>query len=247
MRLTRCFVPGPLQVGTLCDLPAAAAIHVARVLRLSAGDELTVFDGRGGEYAARLVSTGRQGARARIESHSALERESPLAVTLLQALARGERMDFIVQKATELGVSRVLAFASERSVLRLGSDARARRLEHWRAVAISACEQCGRNRIPSVTLASDLAAACAQAEAPLRVLLDPRASLSLPAALQRTASLRQLALLIGPEGGLSEAELQLALRSGFLDCRLGSRVLRAETAPLAALAVAQALAGDLRD
>ena len=126
-------------------------------------------------------------------------------------------------------------------------DALARRCEHWRAVAISACEQCGRNRIPSVAVASDLAAACAQADAPLRVLLDPRASRSLPAALERAASLRELALLIGPEGGLTEQELQLARRSGFLDCRLGSRVLRAETAPLAALAVAQALAGDLRD
>jgi 16S rRNA (uracil1498-N3)-methyltransferase len=206
-----------------------------------------LFDGRGGEYTAQLVSTGRDGARAHVESHSALERESPLAVTLLQALARGERMDFIVQKATELGVTRVLAFASERSVLRLGSDTVARRLEHWRAIAVSACEQCGRNRIPSVAVAPDVAAACGQSQAPLRVLLDAGASRSLPAVLTGAASVRELALLIGPEGGLTPQERQVAQRSGFVDCRLGSRVLRAETAPLAALAVAQALAGDLRD
>jgi len=242
MRLTRCFVEATLRAGTQIVLNEQAALHVARVLRARVGQALTLFDGSGGEFEAEIVQIDRRAVRVAVGAHHAIERESPLSVTLLQALARGERMDFVVQKACELGAARLVAFTGARSVVRLSADALTRRTEHWRAIAISACEQCGRNRIPSIELARDLATACAAAPTDaVRLLLDPQATASLPS-LVRAA--RAVVLLIGAEGGLSGAEIELALRCGFQSCRLGPRVLRAESAPLAALAAIQAIAGD---
>ena len=242
MRLTRCYVPAPLHTGDTRLLPGDVSTHVARVLRARAGQMLTLFDGRGGEYDARIVEIDRRGVHVQIDMHRAIERESPLAVTLLQALARGERMDFIVQKATELGVAAIVALAGERSVVRLDAQGLARRCEHWRAVAISACEQCGRNRVPSIQAVADLASACAQSGATrLRLLLAPEADQSLTAVARQASS---ISLAVGPEGGFSDEELALAQHHGFQFCRLGPRVLRAETAPLAALAAIQAVAGD---
>jgi 16S rRNA (uracil1498-N3)-methyltransferase len=242
MRLTRCYVAAPLQAGDTRLLPGDASAHVARVLRARAGQMLTLFDGRGGEYDARIVAIDRRGVQVQIEQHRAVERESPLAVTLLQALARGERMDFIVQKATELGVAGIVAMAGERSVVRLDGAGLARRCEHWRAVAISACEQCGRNRVPTIVAVADLESACAQADATsLRLLLAPEADLTLTAAARQASS---ISLAVGPEGGFSDEEVAQAQHHGFRCCRLGPRVLRAETAPLAALAAIQAVAGD---
>jgi 16S rRNA (uracil1498-N3)-methyltransferase len=242
MRLTRCYLPAPLAVGDTRQLPQQVAAHVARVLRARAGERLTLFDGRGGEYDATIVHLDRRGVRVQIELHRAVERESPLPVTLLQALARGERMDFIVQKATELGVAAIVAMGGDRSVVRLDGAALVRRCEHWRAVAISACEQCGRNRVPAVSYVVDLAGACAQVDAAhLRLLLAPEADQTL-IAVARQAS--RIALAVGPEGGFSDQERSLAQQHGFQLCRLGPRILRAETAPLAALAAIQAVAGD---
>ena len=242
MRLTRCYVPAPLHTGDTRLLPGDVSTHVARVLRARAGQMLTLFDGRGGEYDACIVAIERRGVRVRIDTHRAVERESPLAVTLLQALARGERMDFIVQKATELGVAAIVAWPGERSVARLDAQGLARRCEHWRAVAISACEQCGRNRVPSIAAVADLASACAQSGATsLRLLLAPEADQTLTAVARQASS---ISLAVGPEGGFSDEELALAQHHGFQFCRLGPRVLRAETAPLAALAALQAVAGD---
>jgi len=252
MRVTRCFVPPPLHSGHAVQLPAAAGAHLARVLRARAGDALTLFDGRGGEYQASILEVGRRGVRVQVGAHERLERESPLAVTLLQSLTRAERMDFIVQKATELGTAAIIAWPSRRSVVRLDATGLARRREHWHGIAISACEQCGRNRLPAVHVALDLAAACAlgadTTSAPeLRLMLQPQAVAPLPAMLRADGSSGgSIRLLIGPEGGLEADELDLALQLGFQACRLGPRVLRAETAPLAALAAIQALAGDLR-
>ena len=138
MRLTRCYVPAPLHAGDTCVLPGDVSTHVARVLRARAGQLLTLFDGRGGEYDAIILAIDRGGVRVQIDDHRTIERESPVAVTLLQALARGERMDLIVQKATELGVAAVVAWGGERSVVRLDGPGLARRCEHWRAIAISA-------------------------------------------------------------------------------------------------------------
>jgi len=250
MRLTRCFVPPPLAAGETRLLPGQVSTHIARVLRARVGEHLTLFDGCGGEYDAVILQIERGGVRVRIERHRDVERESPLRVLLLQALARAERMDFIVQKATELGVAAIVAFGSARSVVRLEGAALERRCEHWRAVAISACEQCGRNRVPTLSAVADLAAACAQSDAAsVRLLLAPEGHCTLTSMIQGApaipgASASGVSLAIGPEGGFGDDELALAAQQGFQACRLGPRVLRAETAPLAALAALQALAGD---
>jgi len=253
MRLTRCFSPAPLQAGRLVTLPAAAGTHVTRVLRLRTGAALTLFDGRGGEYAARLLGSDPDGVGVRVEvgEPRPIERESPLRVCLLQGLARGERMDWIVQKATELGVAVIVPFRGEHSVVQLDAAAAARRVVHWRAVAISACEQCGRNRLPEISaiapLASALRAMAEAADQPretLRLLLSPQAQQSMAARLATLPTHGAVSLLVGPEGGLSDAEQHDARQYGFQSVRLGPRVLRAETAPLAALATIQALVGD---
>jgi 16S rRNA (uracil1498-N3)-methyltransferase len=244
MRTTRIYADLDLASSRELLLPAAPSAHLLRVLRLRPGAALTLFNGRGGEYAAELLGAEKSGARLRLGAHQPIERESPLQLTLLQGVARGERMDFIVQKATELGVQRIVPLSCEFSVVRLAPAALRRRLEHWRAVAIAACEQCGRNRLPAIEAVADLADACAAAVADLKLMLVPQA----PAALATLAAGRRSAtLLVGPEGGLSGREQLLAQRNGFVACRLGPRVLRTETAPLAALAALQTLAGDLAD
>ena len=242
MRTTRIYVELELRSGTEVLLPAAASTHLLRVLRLRPGAGLSLFNGRGGEYAAELAEGGRSGARAMVGAHTAIERESPLRITLLQGVARGERMDFIVQKATELGVQRIVPLSCEFSVVRLDEAALRRRVEHWRGVAIAACEQCGRNRVPEVESVLPLEAACAGDSDELKLVLVPQAPATLTMLSQGP---RAVVLLIGPEGGLSGREQLLAQRYGFQACRLGPRILRTETAPLAALAALQALAGDL--
>ena len=246
MRTTRIFVDLELTVGQTLILPAAPSAHILKVLRLRPGTTLTLFNGRGGEFAAELQGSSKTGAEVKVSAHENVERESPLHLTLLQGVARGERMDFIVQKATELGVQRIVPLSCEFSVVRLEAAALRRRVEHWRAIAIAACEQSGRNRLPLIEPIGELAEAGADhaATAGLRSMLVPQAPDSL-AGLAR--GLQSAVLLIGPEGGLSGREQLLAQRSGFRACRLGPRILRTETAPLAALAVLQTLAGDLGD
>ncbi len=244
MRLTRIFIDTALAAGQELALPADAANHVQRVLRLRAGAPLVLFNGRGGEYHATLLRADREATVASVGEHRPGDRDSPLQLTLLQGVSRGERMDTIVQKATELGVTRIQPLLSEFGVVKLDEAAAAKRRVHWQAVAVGACEQCGRNRVPEVAAALEYSVALAVAAAGpgLRVVLAPDAPQSLAATAKGTA----LTLLIGPEGGLSARELLLAERAGFVACRLGPRVLRTETAPLAALALLQALLGDLR-
>jgi 16S rRNA (uracil1498-N3)-methyltransferase len=250
MRLTRCFIDEPLRAQSVITLPEAAAVHIRRVLRLRAGAELTLFDGRGGEYAATLLAGG-EPLRAQIGTHHPVEREAPLPVTLLQGLARGERMDWIVQKATELGVAAIAPVTGRYSVVQLEDSAAARRLAHWRSVAVGACEQCGRNRVPLIQPLRELPRACAEVDATLRLLLAPEADTPLAQRLEQLHAQRggtpySIALLVGPEGGLADEEIELARRAGFSPCTLGPRTLRTETAPLAALAAIQTLAGDFR-
>ena len=246
MRLTRIHMSGPLAVGQEITLPAQAAEHLTRVLRLEAGAAFTVFDGGGREFAATLGARNGRQVRARLERESAAERESPLDVTLLQGIARGERMDFIVQKATELGVTRIVPFFAERSVVRVDARQRERKLEHWQAVAIAACEQCGRNRVPPVSAPGSLDQAVSQiGEDTLRCLLAADGAQSLVAAAAQLPG-KPTVLLIGPEGGLSDGERQWALAHQFIACRLGPRVMRTETASLAALAALQSVNGDFR-
>jgi 16S rRNA (uracil1498-N3)-methyltransferase len=244
VRLTRVYSRAPLESGHVALLSGPSAEHVARVLRRRAGDALTVFDGRGGEFDARIESVGRPGVRITVGEHHNIERESPVGTTLLQGVSRGERMDFVVQKATELGVHRIVPVETERSVVRLDAAARTRRRDRWNAVAESACEQCGRNRIPEISEPCSLDAALGRVSAlPVRVLLDPLATEGLSARL--TAGAREVAVLIGPEGGLTEEECRSALAAGFDGCSLGPRILRTETAALAILVAIQSLAGDL--
>jgi 16S rRNA (uracil1498-N3)-methyltransferase len=246
MRTTRIHVA--LELGSERELlmPPAASAHLLRVLRLRPGAALTLFNGQGGEYAAQLLAAEKGQARVHVGAFSNVERESPLQLRLLQGIARGERMDLIVQKATELGVNEIVPLSCEFSVVRLAAHALARRQERWQAVANAACEQCGRNRPPAVREIVELDAACAgvaSGEAGLRLMLVPEASESLSALARVT--LKHATLLVGPEGGLSGREQLLAQRAGFRACRLGPRTLRTETAPIAALAALQALAGDL--
>ena len=248
MRLTRVYVPGPLAGLATLRLPEGPSGHLARVLRVVVGAALTVFDGRGGEYEATITAIAKQGVSVALGAHDAVERESPLAITLLQGISRGERMDLIVQKATELGVTRIRPLRALRSSVKLDAEGVARKRDHWQAVAASACEQCGRNALPDVLPPLTVADACAADTGGLKLMLAVDGARPLAALLREAgASVAQgVTLLVGPEGGLDPAEEVAAQRAGYLSTLLGPRVLRTETAPLAALAALQALAGDFQ-
>jgi 16S rRNA (uracil1498-N3)-methyltransferase len=248
MRLTRVHVDGPLTCGKRITLEGKAASHITRVLRLRVGAALILFDGNGGEYEASIDQAHGGTVTVAIGEHHAIERESPLSLTLAQGVSRGERMDLVVQKATELGVTHLVPVLTERSVVRLSAQQSDRKVNHWRAIAIAACEQCGRNRLPSVAAPVALAvflrgAASAGAAAGTRLLLSPEAAVT-PKDLRRPDS-NALTVLIGPEGGLTEEEEQAAVAAGFSAVRLGPRVLRTETAAIAALALLQREVGDI--
>lgn len=238
----RFFCPVPLAPGAVIELPEPLAHHAVHVLRLRSGDQLVLFDGTGGEYPARLEAAGRQ-VRAVLGPWRDAERESPLDLTLAQALPAGEKMDWVVQKAVELGVARIAPVVCARSVVRLAGERARRREEHWRQVMIAACEQCGRNRLPQLAplaeLADFLALAAPQLQA-ARLLLAPGGDQF----LRDIAPGTPVMLLVGPEGGFTEGEEAAALAAGFRRLSLGPRVLRTETAGLAALAALAALFGD---
>jgi len=222
----------PLASGTALALPAGAARHV-QVLRLQPGDPLTLFDGRGGEYDAVVEHMGRSEVRVQIGTHHAIERETAVAVHLALAMPANERMDWLVEKATELGAASIQPLVAERSVLRLAGERAQKKQAHWQAIAVAACEQCGRNRVPAVHAVQALGAwVAAQAAAGLVLSLRGE-SLVIAGAPRR----QEVTLLSGPEGGLSPAEEDAAFARGWQAVHLGPRVLRAETAPLAALAV----------
>jgi 16S rRNA (uracil1498-N3)-methyltransferase len=239
MRLTRIYVDEALASGEERDLPRSAAAHLGRVLRLGNGDPLTLFDGRGGEYAARIIAVTAGRMRVRVEEHTPVERESPLALVLAQSVSRGERMDWIVQKATELGVHTIAPVLTARGVVRLDERQAAAKHAHWRAVAIAAAEQCGRNRIPEICMPQSLHDWLAQPRDGARIVLGIDGTRPLAAAQVR----EQGAVLIGPEGGFAPEERELIERRGFECHGLGPRVLRTETAAIAALAVLQAACG----
>lgn len=242
MRLNRVYSPQPLAVGRTVQLSATAAQHVARVLRLRIGAPLVLFDGQGCEFSARLVAIGKREVQTEITQQHFINRESPLKLRLLQGIARGDKMDTIVQKATELGVNEIWPVITERSVSRLSAEQRVSKQSHWQAVAVSACEQCGRNRLPQIRspltfgeildIASDA-----------KLILVPDANTTLVAAAK---SYIEITLLVGPEGGFTDKEIQSASDHGFVACQLGPRILRTETAALAALATLQAINGDFR-
>lgn len=246
----RFHCPVALVAGSTLALPEAAARHAVRVLRLALGDAITLFDGSGGEYGARIASIDRAQVGVEVVEQRARERESPLPVTLVQALQAGDKMDLTVQKAVELGVWRIVPVVSRRSVVRLDGERAVRRVEHWRGVVAAACEQCGRNRLPQVDaidgLERWLGRAAAERAGVRRLLLAPQATQTL-ASLPRPVAGERVELLIGAEGGLAPEEMRAAELAGFVGVRLGPRILRTETAGLAALAALQCLWGDLME
>ena len=242
MRLTRSHVELPLRVGEEIALPEDVAAHLLRVLRLQVGDACVLFNGDGHDYDSRITSIGKREASAEIAAVRRIDNESPLRITLLQGIARGEKMDWILQKATELGVARILPVTSDRSEVKLDAQRAEKRLEHWRGIVVSACEQSGRATLPVVAPPQALAHAATLREG-RGFILDPFAQASL-AALHEI-ELRECTIAIGPEGGWSPRDREQLVAAGFEGLRLGPRVLRTETAGIAAIAALQALCGDL--
>jgi 16S rRNA (uracil1498-N3)-methyltransferase len=239
MRLSRFFIDAPLSLGQH-ELPEAQAHYIGRVLRHAAGDAVQLFDGSGQEYLGELIEVGKKSVRVELREALAGMAESPLSIHLGQGLSRGERMDWAIQKATELGANQISPIVSARCEVRLKDERADKRMAHWRQIAIRACEQCGRSSLPQINPPLTLEQWLEQVEADLKLVLhpvaEPWASHPQPASL---------AMLIGPEGGLSEDEVQQAMARDFHAARLGPRVLRTETAPVVALSVAQQLWGDL--
>lgn len=237
--MIRACVDAPLAVGARIALPEDAAGHLVRVLRLGVGDACVLFNGDGRDYDARIASVGKKSVEAEIEAARDVRNESPLRIVLVQGIARGEKMDWILQKATELGVAGIVPVHGERGEVRLDGERADKRLRHWRSVVASACEQSGRACKPEVAAPRGLADALADLPA-TRLMLDPEAARPLPPRIEEDAC----ALAIGPEGGWSTADMATLAAAGFVGARLGPRVLRTETAGIAAIAALQALAGD---
>ncbi len=253
--MPRIHCPLPLHTGAQLDLPAAAARHV-QVLRMQPGDTVTLFDGgrlggeTGGEYTATVLRMGRSDVQVEVGAHDPVERESPVEVHLVLSMPANDRMDWLVEKATELGVTSIQPLVTERSVLRLAAERATKKQAHWQSIAVAACEQCGRNRVPLVHEVlpwGKWAAAQGQADADAntnthRLMLSFRAE-SQPFGAWLTqhhaggTPLTRITTLSGPEGGLSPQEEAQAMQLGFVPVTLGPRVLRAETAPLALLSV----------
>jgi 16S rRNA (uracil1498-N3)-methyltransferase len=251
MRLTRVYVEGALDSGSVVELSRDTGSHLVKVLRARSGDELVLFNGDGREFAGAIDAVRGSRVTASIGNGVAVDKESPLRLTLVQCVPRGERMDFIVQKATELGVARIVPVLSERSVVKLDPAQAASKQAHWRAVAVSACEQCGRNRLPVVeaprVLLDYLGALSPPDHAPRWVLEPDRdaGGAARPPGLDSVPAPNAAQIGIGPEGGFTAQELQAFALSGFVPMGLGPRVLRTETAAIAAIAVLQARFGDL--
>ena len=260
MRLTRVHVDLLLAAGAELDLPDGPAAHLSRVLRLDVGDRCVLFNGDGHDYPARVTAASKRALRVRLEAPIPVRNESALRIVLLQGIARGEKMDLILQKATELGVAEIRPLISQRSEVKLDAARGERRLAHWQAVVIAACEQSGRARVPGVAAPLSLSGVLAdlsQPEAPamagvaspghvtgsLRLILDPEGDLAFTGLPVNPGT--EVILAVGPEGGWSPSDRDQLRASGFVGLRLGPRILRTETAGLAAIAALQASYGDL--
>jgi 16S rRNA (uracil1498-N3)-methyltransferase len=242
MRTTRIYTTKRLSSHAAVILEPEPSHHLARVLRLGVGDTLTLFDGCGGEYPGEITAVDKKHVHILTGEHLPRDCESPLSIHLGIAVSRGERMDWVVQKATELGVAALTPLVTEHNGVKLDAGRAAKKIQHWQQIAISACEQCGRNRPPAVNAIQPLPQWLLATEAQRKFVLHHRAE-SVGAAGVAPGS---IALLVGPEGGLSEAEITAAEHAGYAALRLGPRVLRTETAPLAAIAVLQARWGDMQ-
>jgi 16S rRNA (uracil1498-N3)-methyltransferase len=241
MKIPRFYEDQALQVGAELELGPDAAAHVGRVLRMKADEHIVLFNGKGGEYKAVLREVAKKKVRVELLECREENRQSALLVHLGQVLSKGPRMDFVIQKATELGVHRITPLFSERSEVRLGTERTAKRLTHWRKVAISACEQSGRNLLPEIATPLDVPHWMDEVEADAKWILHGSGE----STLHCDRDVSSCAVAVGPEGGFSDSEITRAKQAGFLVTRLGPRTLRTESAPLAALSILQYLHGDL--
>mgnify|MGYP001821175153 FL=1 len=241
MRIPRIYTAASIEANGDIELEPGPSRHLSRVLRLKIGDSLVLFNGSGGQYPARITAIDRKSVRASVGDFEPVELESKLCLQLGIAISRGERMDWVVQKATELGVSSIAPLLSERTEVRLDPERADKKLRHWQQIAISACEQCGRNRPPRILPLTGLEQWLDKVDAQVRLVLHPSAGNSAP----EQSPPASVALLVGPEGGYSEEEIVKAEQAGFRSLQLGPRVLRTETAPLAAIAILQARWGDM--
>jgi len=230
--MSRFFADIPLDMNQVIELPEVVFHHWVRVLRANIGDQATLFNGLGGEYDVELIEIQKKNAMVRVLSFNPIDRTEPYFVTLGQVMSKGDRMDYAIQKATELGVGAIQLLTSERCEMRLKYDRDQKKIDHWQQIAIAACEQCGLNRIPQILAPMTLESWLPQTQSELKLVLAPiQAPKPLPASLPKTIS-----LLIGAEGGLSTTEIEMAEKSGFLKWQIGERILRTETAPVVALA-----------
>ena len=241
--MPRFYCPIPLAIGAVVTLPDDIARHI-HVLRLTVGDSITLFNGEGGEYTATLVAVDKKRAVAEVKTFSPREAELPYSVTIAQALPEGSKIDWIIEKAVELGAAALQPIAAQRCVVRLSAERAAKKLEHWRGIAASAAEQSGRNRLLHVGEPVDFHEWISQRNLHSRIMLSPRAEQSL-SDWARHHPPQAVALLIGPEGGFTEQEEQAAIKHGVQPLSIGPRVLRTETAALAALAALNAVWGEI--
>ncbi len=241
MATTRIYVDLDLAAGETFDLPEAAGHHVARVLRMKIDDSLILFNGQGGEYNAQISSLHKSKVQVEITSFDDIERESSIQIKLFQSISKGEKMDFTIQKAVELGVNKIMPLITTYSNVKLDPKRLEKKVEHWRKVITSACEQCGRNRVPELTKIMKLDDLQSENEADLKLILAPDAEGSLSDLADKPET---ISIVIGPEGGLSRSEIEILAKKGYTGIQLGSRILRTETAALATIAALQNQFGD---
>jgi 16S rRNA (uracil1498-N3)-methyltransferase len=241
VRITRIYYPAELTVNTPVVLNKMASHHLIRVLRMKAGAGIKVFNNSAYEYDCVLLDENQKATSIRIDAMTECHTESPLRIHLLQGVSRGDRMDLSIQKATELGLAKITPVICARTNISLDPDRARKKLEHWQQIIVSACEQSGRSRLTELGDICDLGSTLHQTSAALKLVLDPKADTS----LRRIATQSDIVLLIGPEGGLSESEIELAKLNGFTSIALGPRILRTETAGIACIAALQTLWGDL--
>ncbi len=242
MRIPRIYYAGKLKPNSEVTLRFEPSNHILHVLRLKLGSPLILFDGTGGEYNAQLFAIDKQHVIAKVEKFTGREIESPLKIHLGQGISRGEKMDYTIQKAVELGVSKITPLFTEYCNVKLSGERLQKRLQHWQSIAIGACEQCGRNRIPSIDYAQDLQTWIPRSKSDISLTLYHRANQTLADLPQRIST---VTILIGPEGGLSDHEMEFAQRYNFIPVCFGPRILRTETAALTAISILQSKWGDM--
>lgn len=241
--MTRIYQAIPLTTHTTITLDEFASHHLARVLRAQVGDAVVIFNGQGGEYSGVISQINKKTVLVELKEFSHREAESSLDICLAQGISRGEKMDYTIQKAVELGVKHIIPLYTERCNVKLDKDRSEKRLQHWQSIITSACEQSGRNRIPAIDMPQSLDNWLPTVKADGCLVLSPYAAQQLK--IQNFSTLRQVTILIGPEGGLSDKEIQLAEQYHFLPLNLGPRILRTETAAVAAISALQSLFGDM--